>query len=114
MTLRRQGAVSNTTRKRTKQQKQCTTKSLISNSPPLKKRPHPPGHVNGYKKTSTLAWIIADTFLPWAVAIFSLATFITTCPPGISGGDSGELLAQACQLGIAHPPGNVVLYYLLA
>jgi hypothetical protein len=40
-------------------------------------------------------------------AIFT-ATFIvyaSTSFPSVTGGDAGELLAEACQLGVAHPPG---------
>ena len=37
----------------------------------------------------------------WCVfAVYSL-----TAAPSVAGGDSGELLAEACGLGTAHPPG---------
>ena len=31
--------------------------------------------------------------------------YAITVAPGVAGGDSGELLAEACVLGTAHPPG---------
>ncbi len=87
-------------KKRDKQPlQQCITRS--SNSSPTK---HP--HVNNQSHhSSSQLLIIADATLPWVVTIFSLAVFIPNCSPGIPGGDSGELLAQACQLGTTHPPG---------
>jgi hypothetical protein len=42
-----------------------------------------------------------------------LFLYLQTRYPSISGGDSGELLAEACQLGTAHPPGYP-LFTLLA
>ena len=38
-----------------------------------------------------------------AFAIFSI--LYVTISPSISGGDTGELLAEGCSLGTAHPPG---------
>jgi hypothetical protein len=46
-----------------------------------------------------------------AAAVFGLLRPLTQ--PSVPGGDSGELLAEACQLGIAHPPGYP-LFTLLA
>ncbi|CAN0246431.1 unnamed protein product, partial [Discosporangium mesarthrocarpum] len=34
-----------------------------------------------------------------------LGLYVWTAFPSIPGGDSGELLAEACHLGIPHPPG---------
>ncbi len=34
-----------------------------------------------------------------------LAAYIRTAAPSIAGGDSGELVAEGCSLGTAHPPG---------
>lgn len=31
--------------------------------------------------------------------------YLATVAPGIPGGDAGELVAESCQLGTAHPPG---------
>lgn len=31
--------------------------------------------------------------------------YLSTVAPGISGGDAGELVAESCHLGTAHPPG---------
>jgi len=41
------------------------------------------------------------------------AVYLATLAPSIGGGDSGELTAVACRLGVAHPPGYP-LYTLLA
>jgi len=41
-------------------------------------------------------------------AIFGLAVFAVYCAtaaPGLTGGDSGELICAAAKLGVAHPPG---------
>ena len=37
--------------------------------------------------------------------VFILAIYVKTMYPTISGGDSGELVVSACNLGAAHPPG---------
>lgn len=34
-----------------------------------------------------------------------LVVYLHTVGPGIAGGDSGELVAESCHLGTAHPPG---------
>jgi len=34
-----------------------------------------------------------------------LSIYVATMHPSVSGGDNGELLGCACELGIAHPPG---------
>ena len=39
------------------------------------------------------------------IGIVALLTYILTLYPTVSGGDSGELIAAACNLGVAHPPG---------
>ncbi len=36
---------------------------------------------------------------------FSLAAYIQTASTSIAGGDSGELVAEGCNLGTSHPPG---------
>ena len=41
-----------------------------------------------------------------AFVVVQLLAYGTTLPPSVTGGDSGELLAVACQLGVAHPPGR--------
>lgn len=33
------------------------------------------------------------------------AIYLSTVAPGIAGGDAGELVAESCHLGTAHPPG---------
>ena len=39
------------------------------------------------------------------IFIISQYILISTAYPSISGGDSGELVVTACNLGVAHPPG---------
>lgn len=34
-----------------------------------------------------------------------LAVYLATVAPGIPGGDAGEVVAESCHLGTAHPPG---------
>ncbi|XP_030070395.1 protein O-mannosyl-transferase TMEM260 [Microcaecilia unicolor] len=41
------------------------------------------------------------------------AVYINTLHPSVAGGDSGELITAACELGVAHPPGYP-LFTLLA
>jgi hypothetical protein len=42
-----------------------------------------------------------------------LAVYCTTISSGIPGGDSGELVTEACHLGTAHPPGYPLLTLLM-
>ena len=52
----------------------------------------------------------------WAEALSGLAVlavYLRTLAPTVVGGDSGELIAVAATLGVAHPPGYP-LYTLLA
>lgn len=43
--------------------------------------------------------------------IFSV--YLNTLSPSIAGGDSGEIVAEGCQLGIAHPPGYPIITLLI-
>ena len=52
----------------------------------------------------------AETYrTPWAhfglVFVLLTACYGTTLYPSIPGGDAGEVIAVAHQLGVAHPPG---------
>lgn len=40
-----------------------------------------------------------------AVGAVALAVYLATAAPGIPGGDAGEVVAESCHLGTAHPPG---------
>ena len=40
-----------------------------------------------------------------ATFLFSIFPYLLTVSPSIAGGDSGELLAEGCNLGTSHPPG---------
>ena len=49
---------------------------------------------------------VCGTFLTGALVFFSvLSTYGATLQSGVPGGDSGELISEACQFGVAHPPG---------
>jgi hypothetical protein len=56
---------------------------------------------------------LASVRVPAAVAALSFAIYLVTLHPTVSGGDSGELIAVAHSMGVAHPPGYP-LYTLLA
>ena len=47
------------------------------------------------------------------LVLFSLMIYTATLFPSVPGGDSGELIASACDLGVLHPPGYP-LYSLLS
>jgi len=40
-----------------------------------------------------------------AFATAVAAVLVRTMHPTVAGGDSGELMGAACELGVAHPPG---------
>lgn len=40
-----------------------------------------------------------------ALFVGVMAIYVLTMHPSVSGGDNGELLGCACELGVAHPPG---------
>jgi len=42
----------------------------------------------------------------------ALAVYLSTVAPSTSGGDAGELLAEGCALGTAHPPGYPAIIVL--
>eukprot|EP00500_Bicosoecida_sp_ms1_P007814 CAMPEP_0203820576 /NCGR_PEP_ID=MMETSP0115-20131106/40358_1 /ASSEMBLY_ACC=CAM_ASM_000227 /TAXON_ID=33651 /ORGANISM="Bicosoecid sp, Strain ms1" /LENGTH=772 /DNA_ID=CAMNT_0050729589 /DNA_START=252 /DNA_END=2566 /DNA_ORIENTATION=+ len=44
-------------------------------------------------------------FLPVTLIITVYGFYIRTLYPSVPGGDSGELIAESCNLGVAHPPG---------
>lgn len=50
----------------------------------------------------------------WVPLWISFCFYLSTLSPSIAGGDSGELLAEGCQLGTSHPPGyplyQIVVY----
>ncbi|KAM3920156.1 protein O-mannosyl-transferase TMEM260 [Leptodactylus fuscus] len=51
----------------------------------------------------------------WSIVVFTcvFAVYIKTLHPSLPGGDSGELITAAYELGVAHPPGYP-LFTLLA
>ncbi|KAG5193112.1 hypothetical protein JKP88DRAFT_240753 [Tribonema minus] len=53
-------------------------------------------------------------YVALTVGIFSV--YLVTLAPGVAGGDTGELLSEACHLGTAHPPGYplfTLLYHVV-
>ena len=40
-----------------------------------------------------------------ALFVGVMTIYVLTMHPSVSGGDNGELLGCACELGVAHPPG---------
>lgn len=53
----------------------------------------------------------AEVYVFWSV----LGLYVLTVAPSVAGGDSGELLAESCSLGTAHPPGYplfTLLYHI--
>ncbi|XP_032900325.1 transmembrane protein 260 isoform X2 [Amblyraja radiata] len=66
---------------------------------------------NGRLSASALAFPAG----PAAAVLFALvfSIYLQTLHPAVPGGDSGELLTAACELGVAHPPGYP-LFTLLA
>lgn len=49
--------------------------------------------------------IVGPLWLGWAFAVLALGVFVATTCGTIPGGDSGELISVAYNLGVAHPPG---------
>lgn len=54
---------------------------------------------------ATLLGLRADAVVGAAVFMVTWGLYLTTLYPSVPGGDSGELLGEACHLGVAHPPG---------
>lgn len=50
-------------------------------------------------------WEMKNGIALWVFSGLILSIYITTISPSIAGGDSGELVAEGCNLGTAHPPG---------
>ncbi|RYH19587.1 DUF2723 domain-containing protein [archaeon] len=48
-----------------------------------------------------------------SVAAVIFAVYVYTLSPSIAGGDSGEIVAEGCQLGTAHPPGYPLITILI-
>ncbi|KKQ89288.1 MAG: hypothetical protein UT12_C0017G0009 [Candidatus Curtissbacteria bacterium GW2011_GWC2_38_9] len=57
--------------------------------------------------------ILSNYILPFLLFAFTLIVYILTLSRSVYFGDSGELIAAAYTLGIAHPPGYP-LYTMLA
>ena len=71
------------------------------NGPPAIVRPPRRGGEDGGLVSSVGALLFA----------FSLHVYVTSAFKSTPGGDSGELIAEACQLGVAHPPGYPLFVY---
>ncbi|ETV91286.1 hypothetical protein, variant 2 [Aphanomyces invadans] len=57
----------------------------------------------GHDKSKVLS-VATDPIL-WLVGTIILGVYSQTLYPSIAGGDSGELVAESCHLGVSHPPG---------
>lgn len=53
-----------------------------------------------------------DTELSLVLGLVTFSVYFTTLYPSLPGGDSGELIAAAQELGVAHPPGYPVFTML--
>lgn len=51
--------------------------------------------------------------LIWTAGVTIFAAYLRTLSPSISGGDSGEIVAEGCELGVAHPPGYPLLTVII-
>ncbi|KAH8071763.1 hypothetical protein JL721_4269 [Aureococcus anophagefferens] len=49
--------------------------------------------------------VTADACAPLVIGAAFLVLYWRTASPSVGGGDSGELLSEACVGGVAHPPG---------
>ena len=59
--------------------------------------------ISAKEKISAKTWL--DRVAPMLTFVIVLFGYVQTIMPSIPGGDSGELVAEACELGTAHPPG---------
>ena len=59
-------------------------------------------------------WRAWDVVVPCAVGSVAVASYIATMYTTVAGGDSGELVTEACRLGTPHPPGYPLLTMLAA
>lgn len=55
--------------------------------------------------TATASPQLKETLGVVVLTSIVLSVYTRTLYPSIAGGDSGELVAEACHLGVAHPPG---------
>lgn len=50
------------------------------------------------------------------VSSIGMGVYLSTLYPSIAGGDSGELVAESCHLGVSHPPGyplfNMIVHWV--
>jgi hypothetical protein len=53
---------------------------------------------------------MSNIFLFGLILVVVFLTYHLSAFPSLAGGDSGELLSESCQLGIAHPPGSYISY----
>ncbi|KAF0686293.1 Aste57867_21899 [Aphanomyces stellatus] len=63
-----------------------------------------PNEQKDVEKDAPLDTPMSDPVM-WTVGAVVLGVYSQTLYPSIAGGDSGELVAESCHLGISHPPG---------
>jgi dolichyl-phosphate-mannose-protein mannosyltransferase len=62
-----------------------------------------------YTQHDTNQYILASV-----ICSVALGVYMRTAYPSISGGDSGELVVTACNVGVAHPPGYPIFSMIAA
>jgi len=64
----------------------------------------------------TSSYPLPNPSVSFITAAVSLSVYLNSICPTIAGGDAGELVAEGCQLGTAHPPGyplfTIITYVL--
>lgn len=68
-------------------------------------KPSPSTPTPQYCSKFDQSWFMEDYAATAFVLVLCTALYVKTLYPTVAGGDSGELVAQSCALGIAHPPG---------
>ena len=86
-------------RRKIRELKECDDLSSVKIDPKLKR------YVDALIRSRREGRPSETTHFEILLFVFILAIYVKTVYPTISGGDSGELVVSACNLGAAHPPG---------
>lgn len=57
--------------------------------------------------------VVKGSMVLWVMGAVIISVYFKTLAPSIAGGDSGEIVAEGCELGVAHPPGYPLLTILI-
>ncbi len=60
---------------------------------------------NGLKSQNMPCLTLWKDPILYCVGVIVMRVYVMTLYPTVAGGDSGELVAESCHLGISHPPG---------